>query len=144
MSDVGDASIVGNVPPVPGMFPDWAAPRYWERIKVTVIAPHVATAAYWSTGHQHPATRLRRHSGFADTQKPLPGRSLMRSVSGVVMSVMVATARQHLRKRSCWERLQSNIRKRHIGGSIHAERVFKFGSILSPAGRWAYCQQPFL
>jgi hypothetical protein len=92
MSDVGDASIVGNVPPVPGMFPDWAAPRYWERIKVTVIAPHVATAAYWSTGHQHPATRLRRHSGFADTQKPLPGRSLMRSVSGVVMSVMVATA----------------------------------------------------
>jgi hypothetical protein len=69
---------VGNLPPMPGVFPDYPAPVVrnagFDREMGDDALGHAATAAHRrAAGHQHPQHLLTALAGLAEAGKPLPG-----------------------------------------------------------------------
>ncbi len=69
---------VGNLPPMPGVFPDYPAPVVRnvgaERELIHDALGHAATAARRRTaGHQHPQHLIPALAGLAEAGEPVPG-----------------------------------------------------------------------
>jgi putative SOS response-associated peptidase YedK len=61
---------VGNLPPMPGVFPDFPAPvirNAGEGCELTMMRGHAATAPHWRpAGHQHPQHVVAALAGLVE------------------------------------------------------------------------------
>ena len=69
---------VGNLPPMPGVFPDYPAPvgaqrRYRARADHDAMGHAAATEVRRTAGHQDPQHVVASLAGLAQARKPLPG-----------------------------------------------------------------------
>jgi putative SOS response-associated peptidase YedK len=70
---------VGNLAPMPGVFPDYPAPVIrntdtgTEMILMRWGMPPPAPAHRWAAGHQHPQHVIAALARLAEARKPLPG-----------------------------------------------------------------------